>query len=98
MRVGINEILTIVVLLAGMAGGYFGGKRSERSSNVSEAAGVVTILQAEVETMKRKLVEKDTQLAEMGGRIRTLEDMITQRADVDGVRVVVERIAEKIGA
>ena len=96
-----NNIDTILqlIIFGGTAGGaWWGGRRSVRTETLSEAANTVAILQAEVEHLSRKLIEKDHELAEMRGRIFTLEDLVTQRADVDGVRLVVDRIAEKVGA
>lgn len=98
MSVDINAIITTVMLIATGLGGWYGGKRASRGGHLGEAAATVTILMGEVDILKRKLTERDAELAEMRGRILTLEDLVTQRADVQGVRTVVDRIAEKVGA
>ncbi len=94
----IDSIMTIVMVATTGIGGWYGGKRSGRGGTLGEAASAVTILTGEVESLKRAITTKDNELAEMRGRITTLEDLVTQRADVDGVRRVVDRIAEKVGA
>jgi|SRR6478736_3937331 len=98
MSSNIDTILQLIIFGGTAAGAWWGGKRSARSEGLSDAANTVAILQAEVEALNRRLIEKDQELAEMRGRIFTLEDLVTQRADVDGVRRVVDSIAEKVGA
>lgn len=98
MTNNIDTILQLIIFGGTAAGAWWGGRRSAGSASLDDAANTVAILQAEVELLSRKLIEKDQELAEMRGRIFTLEDLVTQRADVDGVRLVVDRIAEKVGA
>lgn len=94
----IDTILQLIIFGGTVGGAWWGGRRSAISGGLADAANTVSILQAEVDSLSRKLIEKDQELAEMRGRIFTLEDLVTQRADVDGVRRVVNSIAEKVGA
>lgn len=96
-----GTIITVLTGLGGVVGGFFGGKRLA----VSTAVDVVELLQAAVEQMERELRDKDHELAELKGRIEVLESLVTQKADVEAVRVevggvreVVDRIADKVGA
>lgn len=94
----IDSIMTIVMVATTGVGGWYSGKRAGRGGTLGEAASAVTILSGEVESLKRAIITKDGELSEMRGRIMTLEELVTQRADVNHVREVVERIAEKVGA
>ncbi len=94
----IDTVLTVVMVATTGLGGWYSGKRSSRGATLGETANTVTILTGEIESLKRNLEEKQSQLTVMHGRILTLEDLVTQRADVEGVRRIVEKIAEKVGA
>lgn len=100
-----NSIITIVAGVAGVAGGYAGGRRTGQSQAVSTAVNVVELLQVQVETLVAQNAEKDEKIAILEGKVELLEAMITQRAEVEAVheevrdvRVVVDRIAVKVGA
>lgn len=96
--VGIDSVMTIVMVATTGIGGWYGGKKAGRGNTLGEAANAVTILTGEVESLKRAITTKDDELADMRGRIHTLEELVTQRAEVSGVRDVVDRIAAKVGA
>lgn len=96
-----GTIITVLTGLGGVVGGFFGGKRLA----VSTAVDVVDLLQAAVEQLQADKAQKDGELAELRTRILVLEELVTQKADVEAVRVevggvrqVVDRIAEKVGA
>jgi hypothetical protein len=96
-----NTIVTVLTGLGGIVGGFFGGKRLA----VSTAVDVVDLLQAAVEQLQVDKEHKDTEIAELKARIQVLEELVTQKADVaavrvevEGVREVVDRIADKVGA
>lgn len=90
--------MTVVMVVTTGLGGWYSGKKSGRSGTLGDAANAVTILTGEIESLKRAITTKDTEIAEMRGRIQTMEELVTRRADVDGVREIVNRIAEKVGA
>lgn len=85
-----------MVFTAGAA--WYTGKRGARDGSLNDAAQTVQLLRAEIDTLKSKLQDREQELAELRGRLITMEDLVTQRADVDGVRLVVNAIAEKVGA
>ena len=96
-----GTIITVLTGLGGVVGGFFGGKRLA----VSTAVDVVDLLQAAVEQLQADKAEKDKELTELRARILVLEELVTQKADVEAVRVevggvreVVDRIATKVGA
>jgi len=96
-----GTIITVLTGLGGVVGGFFGGKRLA----VSTAVDVVDLLQAAVEQLQADKEAKDRELVELRARILVLEELVTQKADVEAVRVevggvrqVVDRIAEKVGA
>lgn len=100
-----NAIIAILTGVAGVTGGYVGGKRTGQSQAVSTAVEVVDLLQVQVSTLVAQNAEKDEKIAILEGKVELLEAMITQRAEVEAVhaevkdvRGVVDRIAIKVGA
>lgn len=100
-----NAIITIVTGAVGVAGGFFGGKRIGTGQAVSIAVDTVELLQVQVSALTDANRLKDERIADLGGRVDILESLVTQRAEVDavhvevrGVRDVVDRIAQKVGA
>lgn len=96
-----GTIITVLTGLGGVVGGFFGGKRLA----VSTAVDVVELLQAAVEQLERELHARDREVQDLKTRIEVLEQLVTQKADVEavrievgGVRSVVDRIADKVGA
>lgn len=96
-----GTIITVLTGIGGVVGGFFGGKRLA----VSTAVDVVELLQAAVEQLQRDQRDKESQITELKARIIVFESLITQKADVEAVRVevggvreVVDRIAGKVGA
>jgi FtsZ-binding cell division protein ZapB len=93
----LDAIISFIMMAGTAIGAWIAGKRNERGGALGEAASTIQILQAEIASLKRKLQDREQELAEMRGRLLTLEDLVTQRADVEGVRQVVDRIAEALG-
>lgn len=99
-----NNIITVLVGIAGVVGGVFGGKRIGVGSAVTTAVQVVDLLQAKVYTLEEDLGHRNMQINDLRARIELLEDLVTQRAEVDavkvevlGVRGIVDLIATKVG-
>lgn len=95
---GVETIVTILIGIAGVAGGYAGGKRTASGQSVSIAVETVELLKTQVEFLEREN-------SELKARVEVLESLVTQRAEVEavktevvGVRGVVDRIAAKVGA
>lgn len=101
---GTETLVAIIISIAGTIGGYVGGKRTGNSNAVGVAVDVVELLRVQVEVLTRKGEEKDELIADLRGRVEVLEGLVTQRAEVEvvraevlGVRGVVDRIAERVG-
>lgn len=99
----IDAIITVLTGVAGVTGGFIGGKRLGNSQAVSIAVDTVELLQVQVGLLTSANSEKDEKIADLGGRVNILESLVTQRAEVEavheevrGVRTVVDRIAAKI--
>jgi hypothetical protein len=100
-----DVVVTVLTGLAGVIGGFFGGKRLGNVQAQQTAVSVVELLQVAVAELERQGTSKDEQLTELRTRVDLLESMVTQRAEVDAVHVelkevrgVVDRIADKLGA
>lgn len=100
-----DAVITILTGAAGVAGGYFGGKRLGHSQASQLSVNTVELLQVAVEELRTQAAAKDNKIADLQGRIEVLESLVTQRAEVEavhdevqGVRGVVDRIAAKVGA
>lgn len=100
-----NEYITILTGVAGVTGGFMGGKRLGNAQAQAISVSTVELLQAGVAELERQGRIKDEELADLRGRVCLLEDMVTQRAEVEavhtevkGMRSVVDRIATKVEA
>lgn len=101
----VGAILTVVGVVAAAVGGFFGGKRSGQSSAVGTAVDVVELLQVQVGLLTEENGKKDMLIADLRARVGVLENLVTQRAEVEavhlevvGVRNVVDTIAERLAA
>lgn len=101
-----STLLSSAVLYIGIAlGGHVTGRMSARTSASQIAADTVDMLQAQIETLREGKDEREMELHELRTRVSTLENLVTQRAEVDLVheevrsaRVVLDKIAVKVGA
>jgi len=101
-----TAMLSTAVLSIGTAvGGFAGGRVSGRTSASQIATDTVDLLQAQIETLKDDKQNRDAELSELRTRVSTLESLVTQRAEVDlvheevrGARVVLDKIAIRVGA
>jgi len=101
-----STLLTTAAMYIGIAvGGHVSGRMTARTSASQIAADTVDMLQAQIETLKDDKQERDAELSELRTRISTLENLVTQRAEVElvheevrGARVVLDKIAVKVGA
>ena len=101
----IDAILSAATLTATAVGGFVGGRRTGKGDALGLAVGTVDLLQAQVETLSDYRIEKDQVIHGLEQRVQVLESLVTQRAEVDavsvdvrGVKEVVDRIADKVGA
>lgn len=94
----LDAVISFIMMAGTAIGAWVAGKRSTRDGRMNDAVQTVQLLRAEIDTLKGKLQEREQEIAELRGRLITMEDLVTQRANVDGVRQVVDKIAEKVGA
>jgi hypothetical protein len=84
---GLEFIIGSLVGLAAIVGAFIGGKR-----NSSMAADTIGIIQARMDVFESEA----NKIPALMQRISILEELVTQRADVEGVKEVMFRIEEKI--
>lgn len=100
-----DAIIAILTGAAGVTGGFFGGKRLGNAQATGLAVSTVTLLEIAVGELRTQAATKDQEIANLRGRIDSLEGLVTQRAEVDAVhadvresKVILERIADRVGA
>lgn len=100
-----NAIITIVTGAAGVAGGWFGGRRLGVNGAIEAAVSLSEIQQARIDALEQSLGIKNEEVANLTERVKMLEELVTQRAQVEmvhtevkEVRTVVDRIALKVNA
>lgn len=101
----IETVITAVVLICTAFGSFWGGRRTGGDRSVEIAATTVQMLQDQVDILKEQIEHRDIKIAALEAKMEILEAMVTQRAEVEevkveviGVRQVVDRIAHKVGA
>lgn len=82
-----GTIIAILTGAAGIAGGWYGGRR-----NAAVASETVQMLTVQIEALQREC-EKIPHLLD---RIAVLEELVTQKAEVEAVKQIVIRIEEKL--
>lgn len=109
---GVEALIAALVALTGSVGAFMEGKRRGKSQGISDDVNTVALLQGAVAELERQGKElerqnkvKDVLISDLTARIGTLENLVTQRADVAAVeaevkemRVIVDRIAEAVNA
>lgn len=95
---GIEVIIGAAVVLATGLGSFLQGKRSGRSAIIADTAQAVTIMKEAITELRQKREEDQRLIAELNAKMNILESLVTQKAEVQGVREVVDRIAMKVGA
>lgn len=83
----LSSIIAMSIGVAGTIGGYMGGRH-----NSSVASDTLSMLSAQIETLKSQV----EQIPGLNTRIQILEDLVTQRADVEGLKEIVGRMDDKI--
>jgi hypothetical protein len=101
----LSSISTLASAVGVALGGFAGGRLTGRTSASQIASDTVEMLQAQVDILKEDKEENDAELISLRSRIEVLENLVTQRAEVEelGVKIslvkeTVERIAFKVGA
>ena len=93
-----NDIITALVGTAAVTGGFFGGKKMGNAQASALAVDTVELLQVAVNELRQQAEQKNELIIELTTRVGVLEGLVTQRAEVEEVHAIVERIAEKVGA
>lgn len=93
-----DAVITVLTGVAGVAGGFFGGKRLGNNQAQQVAVSTVELLTLAVAELREQGQLKDNEVADLRGRVAILEDLVTQRAEVEAVRNIVDKIATKVGA
>lgn len=94
----VETIITALIVLSTTVGGYAAGKRTGTADAVGVATQTVELLKVQIETITGTLEKRDQEIKDLTAKVQVLESLVTQRANVEDVRTVVERIAGKIGA
>lgn len=101
----IGDAITIASALGTGVGGFVGGRLTGRDSASRLASDTVEMLQTQVDLLKDDKEHRDLELLDLRTRVTVLEELVTQRAEVEEltnkvslVKETVDRIAEKVGA
>jgi hypothetical protein len=84
-----DAAVPVLIGLAGILGGWVGGRK-----NSALAQNTIALMSAQLDIIKQKA----DQIPALLERIAILESLVTQRADVEAVKEVVNRIEEKLDA
>lgn len=86
-----DTVMQIAIPLVGIASGWSIGRRGLSRQTID-------LLRIQVETLREGNETKDLELTDLKARVEVLESLVTQRAAVDEVREIVNRIADRVGA
>jgi hypothetical protein len=89
---------TAILSISTGLGGYVGGRVTGRSVATQVASDTVDMLQTQVDLLKEDKHHRDLEILDLNSRVAVLEGLVTQKAPVEEVKEVVDRIAEKVGA
>ena len=89
---------TAILSISTGLGGYVGGRLTGRSVATQVASDTVDMLQTQVDLLKEDKHHRDLEILDLNSRVAVLEGLVTQKAPVEEVKEVVDRIAEKMGA
>ncbi len=85
----IESVAAILIGIAGVIGGWWGGRK-----NSTLAITTANLLEQQVTALQREV----SRIPDLLDRIALLEEMDTQRAAVEEVKKIVERIEARINA
>jgi len=89
---------TAILSISTGVGGYLSGRVTGRGAASQIATDTVDMLQTQVELLKGDKEHRDLEILDLTQRVAVLEGLVTQRAEVQEVKVVVDKIAVKVGA
>lgn len=101
----IGDLTTIASALGTGVGGFIGGRLTGRTTASQVASDTVDMLETQVQLLKDDKDHRDLEILDLRTRVTVLEELVTQRAEVEEldhkvslVKETVDRIAEKVGA
>jgi regulator of replication initiation timing len=86
-----DSVMQVAIPLVGIVSGWSIGRRGLSRQTID-------LLRIRIETVTEENEEKKLELTELKTRVEVLEGLVTQRAAVEEVRNIVERIADRVGA
>jgi hypothetical protein len=107
-----GTILTVATSSTGLLAGAWGGSRYGKQQALADAANassmsadLIATLQAKIGILEEQNASKDESMSELFSRIDALENLVTQKAEVEAVHTdlievkeIVSSIASKVGA
>lgn len=101
----VGSIITVASAVSTGIGGYVSGRLTGRSAVSQIASDTVDMLETQIDLLREDKEKKELEILSLSQRVGVLENLVTQRAEVEEVSVkvtlvkdVVDRIAEKVGA
>jgi len=100
-----GPVVDAAAILGTGIGSFIGGRIAGRTSVSQIATDTVEMLTTQVDLLKEDKRTKDAELINLRARVGVLEELVTQRAQVEEltdkvslVRETVDRIADRVGA
>lgn len=91
-----NSIATVIGAIGLAAGSFYGGRKTLKVNDSQLAVNTVDMLTTQLNLLQAENATLRESLVIMGDRVKVLESLITQRAEVEMVRNIVTRIEEKL--
>jgi putative ubiquitin-RnfH superfamily antitoxin RatB of RatAB toxin-antitoxin module len=95
------DITTVVTAIGGVglaAGSFYSGRKTLKTNDSQLAVNTVDLLNAQLGILRTENAALKEILAQQGDRIKILEALVTQRAEVEMVKDTVLRIEAKLNA
>ncbi len=100
-----QSIYTAATAIGVGVGSFIGGRVTGRSAVTGIATETVELLQTQIGLLQDDKNSKAVEIRDLRSRVGVLEELVTQRAEVEqlsdrvsGVKETVDRIAVKVGA
>jgi hypothetical protein len=93
-----NSIVTALGGIALAAGSFYGGRKTLKVNDSQLAVNTVDLLNAQLDILRTENASLKEAMIQQGERIKVLESLVTQKAEVELVRDAVLRIEAKLNA
>lgn len=94
----INTLVTALGGVAVAAGSFYGGRKTLKVNDSTLAVNTVDLLNTQLELLRTENGNLREVMDQQNERIKVLESMVTQRAEVELVKETVMRIEAKLNA